>query len=70
MKIEGNIIKMKDDDIYIKQFYTGYVYKAKKEHVKVRGTMDNPIIINGKWVGRVDGLENFTLIKAPWIHSN
>lgn len=26
MKIEGNIIKVKGDYVYIKQFYTGYIY--------------------------------------------
>ena len=69
MSIEGNIIKVKGDYVYIKQFYTGYIYKAKKEHVNVRGTVDNPAIINGRWVGKVNDLENFTLVKAPWIHS-
>lgn len=68
MYIDGNIIGVKNDEVYIKQFYTGYVYKAKKEHVSVLGTVDNPTIVNGKWVGKVDGLENFTLVKAPWLH--
>lgn len=67
MKIEGNIIKVSGDDVFIRQFYSGYVYKARKEHVQVKGTPEKLEMVNGKPIGRVDGLENFTLVKAPWL---
>lgn len=59
MYIDGKIIRVEDGYVYIKQFYSGCVYKAKVQHVKVSK--------DDKTVGRVDGLENFTCVKAPWI---
>lgn len=70
MKIEGNILKVSDGYVFIQQFYSGYIYKAQKEHVQVKGTPEKPEMVNGKPVGRVDGMNNFTLVKAPWISSN
>lgn len=64
MKIKGKLILVKNNSVYIKQFYTGYIYKAEKQNLRVEGTKENPVYVEGKLSVMVEseGIENFQLI--------
>lgn len=57
MQITGNIIKIKNNDVYIKQFYTGYIYRVARGNIKIQLNRDgSPKYINNKLIAFVTGV--------------
>ena len=58
MSIEGRIISKVGNEVHIKQFFTGYVYRCDSSKVKMRGTPSNPEKTDdGYFIGKIFWLD-------------